>query len=463
MPIRAVIFDFNGTLSQDEPVLCRIYRELFAEYGKPISEREYYERLSGLAEHTIAELCLGPGDPRIPAFIRERIDRYRALVADGSTVPEATRDAVRFAAERARLAIVSGAAREEIVPVVAAAGLGELFATVVADDDVALGKPDPESYLLALRAARRRRRGDARLRGHRGRGRVREGGRHACGRPARDAGARAARAGRRGGGDDRRPVAPALARMTWTIAHRGASAELPENTPAAFERAIELGADFVEFDVHAAADGSLVVCHDPPVGGEPRLEEVVDQCAGRIGLMCELKSPWRYRRHDVVARTVALLPEDAVVVCFESRALQQVRGLRTLQHVGLGVSIRRAARSAWGVGFWDPRARRSRTRAGSAAGTEDRPSTRSTTSGGCASSPALGVDGIFTDRPRAAAGDSSEAEEAGALRREARPDAHADGYARRGSRRRRRSSRPRRSSPSAASRGRGTCARSPRP
>ena len=49
-----------------------------------------------------------------------------------------------------RLAIVSGAAREEIVPVVAAAGLGELFATVVADDDVALGKPDPESYLLAL-------------------------------------------------------------------------------------------------------------------------------------------------------------------------------------------------------------------------------------------------------------------------------------------------------------------------
>ena len=221
---------------------------------------------------------------------------------------ETTRDAVRFAAERARLAIVSGAAREEIVPVVAAAGLGELFATVVADDDVALGKPDPGELPARARSARRRRRGDARLRGHRSRRRVREGCRHACGRRARDAGARAARAGRRGGRDDRRPVAPAPARMTWTIAHRGASAELPENTPAAFERAIELGADFVEFDVHAAADGSLVVCHDPPVGGEPRLEEVVDQCAGRIGLMCELKSPWRYRRHDVVARTVALLP-----------------------------------------------------------------------------------------------------------------------------------------------------------
>jgi beta-phosphoglucomutase len=152
VPIRAVIFDFNGTLSQDEPVLCRIYRELFAEYGEPISDREYYERLSGLAEHTIAEICLGPGDPRIPAFIRERISRYRSQVADGSTVTETMRAAVRFAAEHARLGIVSGAAREEIVPVVAAAGLGELFAAVVADDDVALGKPDPESYLLALEA-----------------------------------------------------------------------------------------------------------------------------------------------------------------------------------------------------------------------------------------------------------------------------------------------------------------------
>jgi len=150
VPIRAVIFDFNGTLSLDEPVLCRIYRDLFAEYGKPISDRDYYERLSGLAERTIAEDCLGAGDPRIPAFIRERIDRYRLSVADGSTVTEAMRVAVAFAAERARLAIVSGAAREEIVPVVHAAGLANLFAAVVADDDVERGKPDPEGYLRAL-------------------------------------------------------------------------------------------------------------------------------------------------------------------------------------------------------------------------------------------------------------------------------------------------------------------------
>ena len=46
------------------------------------------------------------------------------------------------------------------------------------------------------------------------------------------------------------------------IAHRGASCDEPENTLAAFERAIGVGADYVEFDVHASCDGGLVVFHD---------------------------------------------------------------------------------------------------------------------------------------------------------------------------------------------------------
>lgn len=46
------------------------------------------------------------------------------------------------------------------------------------------------------------------------------------------------------------------------IAHRGASAAAPANTLAAFEKAVELGADGVEFDVHLSADGAPVVIHD---------------------------------------------------------------------------------------------------------------------------------------------------------------------------------------------------------
>ena len=46
-------------------------------------------------------------------------------------------------------------------------------------------------------------------------------------------------------------------------AHRGAAAEFPENTMAAFERAICLGVDALELDVHSTADGEVVVAHDP--------------------------------------------------------------------------------------------------------------------------------------------------------------------------------------------------------
>jgi glycerophosphoryl diester phosphodiesterase len=187
------------------------------------------------------------------------------------------------------------------------------------------------------------------------------------------------------------------------IAHRGASHERAENTLAAFERAIEIGADAIEFDVHADTGGRLVVTHDKPQPGRsyPMLEEALDLMRGRITAMVELKTPSRYRRHAVVARTVRLLAEDDVLVCFQRMALDEARslrpGLRTVQHVGFGVSIN-AASDAWGAGFANARV----TRRGIAAAldldlvplvyTVNDPARMLSLAD-------LGVGGIFTDRP----------------------------------------------------------------
>ena len=51
----AIVFDFNGTLSNDEPVLAHVYQELFAELGRPLTEAEYYEQLAG---HTDEEMLI---------------------------------------------------------------------------------------------------------------------------------------------------------------------------------------------------------------------------------------------------------------------------------------------------------------------------------------------------------------------------------------------------------------------
>jgi beta-phosphoglucomutase len=150
MPVGAVVFDFNGTLSDDEPLLCEIFTHLFAEHGRPMSAQEYFDELAGLSDPEIVTTWLGEDHPDVQAVIDERVGRYRAAASDGSTVHEHVREAVRFAAERAPVAICSGAARDEIEPVVEAAGLAACFRAIVTSDDVVHGKPDPEGYVKTL-------------------------------------------------------------------------------------------------------------------------------------------------------------------------------------------------------------------------------------------------------------------------------------------------------------------------
>jgi beta-phosphoglucomutase len=135
--VQAVVFDFNGTLSDDEPVLARVYQELLPD----LTVDEYYARYAGHTDEHIFD-----GDERL---IAERVRRYVELCADGSTVDEGTRAAVRFAAERIPVGLVTAALRAEIDPVLVAAGLLDAFRVVVAQDDVTRGKPDPQPYLLA--------------------------------------------------------------------------------------------------------------------------------------------------------------------------------------------------------------------------------------------------------------------------------------------------------------------------
>jgi len=144
--VQAVAFDFNGTLSDDEPVLARVYSELFAELGHPLTPDEYYEHLAGHTDEEMFIRWLGESSEEL---IRERVRRYNTLVSDGSTVDEDVRDAVRWAAARMPVAVVSAALRDEIEPVLNASGLRDLFALVLSQDDVTRGKPDPQPYLLA--------------------------------------------------------------------------------------------------------------------------------------------------------------------------------------------------------------------------------------------------------------------------------------------------------------------------
>ena len=148
------------------------------------------------------------------------------------------------------------------------------------------------------------------------------------------------------------------------IAHRGYSELYPENTLPAFEKAIEAGADMIEFDVHLSRDGRPVVIHDNDVDrtsngrgfvkdmtlaelkeldfnfrmtGDagmiriPTLDEVIDAAAGRIMLNIELKNcPHKYPGVEeavIAAIRDRGIRDQVIVSSFDHYALLKVKEL----------------------------------------------------------------------------------------------------------------------------------------
>jgi glycerophosphoryl diester phosphodiesterase len=190
------------------------------------------------------------------------------------------------------------------------------------------------------------------------------------------------------------------------IAHRGACWDEPENTLPAFERAIEVGADYVEFDVRAAPDGTLVCAHDrvrtQPPPHVPTLDDTVGALAGRIGLAVEIKEPAVTARvlevvgdHDVEADQLLILSSHARAL---DSAQRLRRDLRMILHLGRRHPDPTAATRFWGVGFEDGTARPRVIALAQSLGlattvyTVNEPERMLELA-------ALGVTGIFTDRP----------------------------------------------------------------
>lgn len=196
--------------------------------------------------------------------------------------------------------------------------------------------------------------------------------------------------------------------MTLVLAHQGASWDAPENTPEAFELAIAQGADYVEFDVRAAPDETLVISHDPvraePPRGMPTLEATLEALRGRVGLAVEAKEGAAMRGVLAALRRHGIPAEDVLVLSFRIRDLQHAQrerpDLRYVLHLGRRPDPTEAV-GFWGVGFSDPSARSRQIALAHSLGlattvfTVNEPARMRELA-------SLGVGGIFTDRPQLA-------------------------------------------------------------
>ena len=150
-PPRAVVFDFNGTISDDEPLLAELCTLIFGEIGIDVTEERYFSEFAGYSDPERVLAGAGRSDQAVAqGLLDRRTELYLARAGTGETVHLPVAACIREIAERVPVAVASGAVRAEVEAVLAGSGLLPLLAAVVTADDVARGKPDPEGYLIAL-------------------------------------------------------------------------------------------------------------------------------------------------------------------------------------------------------------------------------------------------------------------------------------------------------------------------
>ncbi len=162
MPLRAVLFDMNGVIVDDEPIHGRLYGRVLNEEGIPATERTYEERYLGMDDRGVFSAALRDAgrarDAADPSYVARLVDRkagyyLEAIRSELKAVPGAV-ELVRACAVRWPIAVVSGALRQEIELALAGLGIRDLFGGIVAQDDMNRGKPDPEGYLRGAAALR---------------------------------------------------------------------------------------------------------------------------------------------------------------------------------------------------------------------------------------------------------------------------------------------------------------------
>ena len=153
--IRAIIFDFNGVIADDEtPHVC-CFQQALAEAGLALTKEDYYGAYLGMDERTCTRMLLARRDGTCDEAEVFRIGERKAELFRAHAAlhkPELFPGVVGFvkaAKGRYRLAIASGGRRAQIDEALSGTKIQCDFDVIVAAEDCPIGKPDPAIYLLA--------------------------------------------------------------------------------------------------------------------------------------------------------------------------------------------------------------------------------------------------------------------------------------------------------------------------
>ena len=155
--IRAILFDFNGVIADDETTHVACFCQALQEFGLTLSQAEYYGTYLGMDERTCTALLLTARDGKSDAGLVQRIQERKAelfRLHPRAQQPELFPGVIEFvqAARRlCHLAIASGGRREQIDRALRGTVIERAIELIVSAEDCPVGKPDPAIYLLTLK------------------------------------------------------------------------------------------------------------------------------------------------------------------------------------------------------------------------------------------------------------------------------------------------------------------------
>jgi HAD superfamily hydrolase (TIGR01509 family) len=157
--LRAVLFDFNGVLVDDEPIHLELFQRVLAEEGIALSAADYFARYLGLDDRSRFSAALAAAGeaatvPRLMRLGARKASYYQERIRrEGYPFSPGAAGLVRdLQAGGTMLGVVSGALREEVEGALRQEGLLDRFKVLVTAEDVEDGKPSPEGYRRALEA-----------------------------------------------------------------------------------------------------------------------------------------------------------------------------------------------------------------------------------------------------------------------------------------------------------------------
>ena len=158
--LQAIVFDFDGVIANSEPLHLTAFQRALAPERIELSPAEYYARYLGyddvgLFEALAKDRNVPMSREEVAALVVRKGERMQELLRSGSVLFPGATEFIREAAAAVPIAIASGAMRHEIDDVIDAAGVSDLFSTIVAAGDTPQSKPSPAPYQLALERLRK--------------------------------------------------------------------------------------------------------------------------------------------------------------------------------------------------------------------------------------------------------------------------------------------------------------------